>query len=351
MSHDFTEIISGSPSHSSNKLFSTVQKAELTDDDNETSTIGCGGVRVYGKDHKIFNNYFEGLTGSKWDAACTLTCGDALNTNVTNSSDLTKHYVVENLEFVHNTLINNASDIEIGYRDDWGKAPINCLIANNIITQAENEVCLVLTSGKETGVSFADNIIYTTGSASYGDISFTEDQAKNIDPLLEQTNGRVPQSTIEVSTATYKLTAASPAINSNTSHVFSYLEYDAEGQAVQSVRDLGADEYNSADAVTNGVLDASHVGPNAIDFTETGSSDIKPITKSSVSVSPNPFVNKTTIHCDGKASLCIYDLHGKVIHQTIINDSYEWQSVQRGVFVAVLRSGNGYQEHIKLIAE
>ena len=30
---------------------------------------GTGGIRFYGDDHKIYNNYFEGLTGTIWDAA------------------------------------------------------------------------------------------------------------------------------------------------------------------------------------------------------------------------------------------------------------------------------------------
>ncbi len=64
------------------------------------STIGCGGIRVYGKDHKIINNYFSGLTGSKWDAAITITNGDATNTNFNNSD----HNVPENVVVAFNTL-------------------------------------------------------------------------------------------------------------------------------------------------------------------------------------------------------------------------------------------------------
>ena len=34
-------------------------------------TDGSGGIRVYGKDHKIINNYFAGLIAQKLDAAIT----------------------------------------------------------------------------------------------------------------------------------------------------------------------------------------------------------------------------------------------------------------------------------------
>ena len=179
----------------------------------EGSTIGCGGVRVYGKDHKIFNNYFEGLTGSLWDAACTLTQGDASNYGVTQNSDLTKHYVVENLEFSHNTLVNNASDIEIGYRTDWGREPVNCLIANNIIVQDKNRVTKVHETGSDAGVHFADNIIYTSGTGVWGDISFSADEAVNEDPLLVLTDCRAFGSNCEakIPIQIYKLTGESPA--------------------------------------------------------------------------------------------------------------------------------------------
>jgi len=229
-------------------------------------TIGCGGVRVYGKDHKIFNNYFEGLTGFRWDAACTLTGGDASNDNVTQDSDLTKHYQIENLEFTHNTLINNFSDIEIGYRDDWSKDPKNVLIANNIIIQNENPVTTVY-DNRDGGVSFSDNIIYISGTGSWGDRSFSADEAKNHDPLLELSNCKIPavDCAEEFPNAIYKIASvASPAIDPYPLYNIVEATNDLEGQPTVGVRDLGADEYNSTDPILNGRLDSRHVGPDAI---------------------------------------------------------------------------------------
>jgi len=328
---------------------------EYTNDDNETSTIGCGGVRVYGKDHKIFNNYFEGLTGSLWDAACTLTCGDALNTNVTNSSDLTKHYVVENLEFTHNTLVNNASDIEIGYRDDWGKAPINCLIANNVIVQDANAVCSIITEGTASDISFADNIIYTTGTGSWGDIDFSAAEAINVDPLLELSNYRAPgsSSSATVPTAIYKLTANSPAIDATVANTMTYVTTDSEGQATVATRDLGADEYNSADVITNGVLDASHVGPDAIDFSETSVSSLADAdgSQTSLQVYPNPFNGLTRISFDGDADISIYNAKGQLVHSAHMSQVYEWHNEAKGLFLLRINAEDGRSACLKLLAE
>ena len=237
----------------------------------EGGTIGCGGVRIYGKDHKVFNNYFEGLTGFRWDAALTLTGGDASNDNVDLSDDLTKHYRVENLEFTHNTLVNNFSDIEIGYRDDWSLDPKNILVANNVITQDENPVTTVY-DNRDGGVSFADNIIHTTGTGSWGDITFTTTEAKNEDPLLALTNCLIPAVDCDAAypNAIYKISGiTSPAYDPSPVHSFPEVINDLEGQPAVGVRDLGADEYNGTDPILNGLLDARHVGPDAEPFSES----------------------------------------------------------------------------------
>ncbi|MFY0627154.1 MAG: T9SS type A sorting domain-containing protein [Reichenbachiella sp.] len=242
--------------------------------DFDGKIIGCGGVRVYGKDHKIFNNYFEGLTGYRWDAACTITQGDANNDGINQGSDLTKHYIPENLEFTHNTFINNYSDIEIGYDNSgkYSKAPKNILIANNIVVQDANPVTILHTDGADDDVSFADNIFYTSGTGSWGDISFDASEAKNEDPLLEASNCRIPlvDCEDEYPNAVFKISGTnSPAYNPSPANTITEAINDIEGQSSVGVRDLGADEYNDADEITNGALDHRHVGPNAVPFSET----------------------------------------------------------------------------------
>lgn len=164
-----------------NYFFGEGKTAIYTNENGNSSIIGCGGVRVYGKNHKIFNNYFSGLTGSIFDAAVTITNGDAYN--VENPTDLAKHYVPENVEVVFNTFVNNKSNIEIGYKYD--KAPINCLIANNIVKENATQIVKAYSIEALAGVSFNNNIMYATNTASIG-ISVPASQIKNIDPLLEQ---------------------------------------------------------------------------------------------------------------------------------------------------------------------
>lgn len=243
-----------------NYFFGEGKTASYTNENGNTSIIGAGGVRVYGKNHKIFNNYFSGLTGSVFDAAITITNGDAYN--VANPTDLAKHYVPEDIEVVFNTFVNNKSNIEIGYKYD--KAPINCLIANNIVKENATQIITSYSAESLAGVSFSNNIMYPTGTATIG-ITASNTQIKNIDPLLEQPvcNGTdcQQQKAYEV----LRLSASSPAINTSTG-TFIYAATDYEKQNRIGIADIGADEYDRNSLVQISALDESNVGPNGVAF-------------------------------------------------------------------------------------
>jgi len=324
-------------------------------------TIGCGGVRIYGKDHVVFNNYFEGLTGYRYDAAITLTQGDASNDNVTQSSNLTKHYVIENLEVSHNTLINNFSDIEIGYRDDWGKAPKNVLIANNIIVQDANPVTTVHHAGTESDITFADNIIYTSGSGSWGDLNFTSDQAVDADPLLEMTDCKIPgvNCTDEYANAFFKISSSnSPALDPTPANTIEEATLDIEGQEIKGTRDLGADEYNSSGIIISGMLDARHVGPDAIPFSwseEGEEEEEEPLAIGDelrvklIKAYPNPFENIITMESELPASVVIYKTDGGVVDSFQVMGSVRWSAPAPGLYFAQISSKGG-QQVLKLIS-
>ncbi|MFN0255209.1 chondroitinase-B domain-containing protein [Pedobacter ureilyticus] len=243
-----------------NYFFGEGKTAIYVNENGNASTIGAGGVRVYGKGHKIFNNYFSGLTGNIFDAAVTITNGDAYN--VANPTDLAKHYVPENVEVVFNTFVNNKSNIEIGYKYD--KAPINCLIANNIVTESTTQIVKSYSPESLAGVSFSNNIMYPTGTATIG-IAASSTEIKNIDPLLEQPACNGTDCQQQKAYEVLRLSASSPAINSSTG-TFSYTATDYEKQNRIGIADIGADEYDRNSAVQISALDESNVGPNAVAF-------------------------------------------------------------------------------------
>lgn len=243
-----------------NYFFGEGKTAIYTNQNGNSSTIGAGGVRVYGKNHKIYNNYFSGLTGSIFDAAVTITNGDAYN--VANPTDLGKHYVPENVEVVFNTFVNNTSNIEIGYKYD--KAPINCMIANNIVAENTTQIVKSYSATSLAGVGFSNNIMYPTGTATIG-ISATHAEIKNINPLLEQPACNGADCEQQKAYEVLRLSASSPAINAATGN-YSYAAFDYEKQNRVGIADIGADEYDRNNAVLLSALDESNVGPDATAF-------------------------------------------------------------------------------------
>ncbi|MEP6675682.1 MAG: chondroitinase-B domain-containing protein [Ferruginibacter sp.] len=227
-------------------------------------TDGCGGIRVYGKDHKIINNYFSGLTGYKWDAAITITNGDVNNS----STDYSAHFQPENIVVAFNTLVNNYSDIEIGFDNNgnYPKPPLNCQINNNIVVDNSNPIIKSYSAASLAGVSFNNNIMYPTGTSSIG-ITSTAAQINQTDPLLMQPVCDTPVVNCDQTYAhkVYRLAANSPAIDA-ANGTYPYALYDFEKQARGGLKDIGADEYNANNNIFISALDSTMVGPNAIGF-------------------------------------------------------------------------------------
>ncbi|GHS85130.1 hypothetical protein FACS1894201_04520 [Bacteroidia bacterium] len=272
---------------------------------------GCGGVRVYGIDHVIVNNYFDHLTGEKWDPVLALTNGDVTNSSTSHSA----HFLPENVIFANNTLINNKSDIEIGFTNNgnYGKIPINCKIENNIIVNNTNTIVKSYSSAALAAVAFSNNIFYPTGSAQVG-ITYTPAQVNLVDPQLVHTTcpDGSTNCTDTLPVKVYKIGSGSPAIDAITG-IPTYLTTDFEKQSRTGNADIGADEYRS-DPITIGALTPDYVGPNAIPF----------------------FVNNATptnnaVKYDADNTLnCYYHLSEHSIeikYQSPVNERIEWRLI------------------------
>ncbi|MDD4971482.1 MAG: chondroitinase-B domain-containing protein [Paludibacter sp.] len=286
-----------------------------------TETIGCGGVRIYGMNHKIINNYFEGLTGDKWDAACTITNGDVTNASSSNSS----HFLAENVVFAFNTLVNNKSNIEVGFDNNgaYGLAPKSNILANNIVVGPVNPFIKYYSTASLTGVSFQNNLMYPTGSATLGLTGTTDAQIKTIDPQLIKSSCKAYGQNCDQRSKydVYKLTSGSPAIDASIG--YTYVTRDFEGQAAIGIRDIGADEYNASVSLVNVPLDEQMVGPTApemIEYEITTTTGIAETFTSGLTVSPNPFAGETTlsipVEVPGKVSISLYNATGQQIQRT-----------------------------------
>lgn len=218
---------------------------------------GTGGVRIYGSDHIIINNHFEGLTGTRWDAPITLTEGDAEE----GSGSLSKHFRIERAIIANNTLVNNSYGVEVGYDNSgsYSKPPRDVVLAYNIISGSTN--ALVNYINQPDNMRWENNILYATGSAITGEgVSFSESQVVLQDPqLIFNTEQQI-----------YKATETTPAYVPSI-EVAGNILLDIEGQSRTSPTNYGADQY-STDPGSYYPLLAKHVGPSQGEFLFTNTS-------------------------------------------------------------------------------
>lgn len=208
---------------------------------------GAGGIRLYGDDQKVYNNYFEGLTGTRFQAALQVGGGDiGYDADPANSATWGKHWPVRRAVIAHNTFVNNVATIEIaGDYPQYNVPPLDSVIADNVVKGAHGALFnQVLAPVNHT---YAGNIARPTGAATLG-VSVPRSAIRVADPRLGL-DGEL-----------YRLRPGSPAINAASGR-YPYLTTDMDGQA-RSRPDAGADE-RSWEPVTERPLTAADVGVSA----------------------------------------------------------------------------------------
>ncbi len=287
-----------------------------------------GGVRVYKTDNKVYNNYFENLTSTRWDAALTITNGDV----DTGSTSQSSHGRPLRTVFAFNTLVNNLHNIEIGFtnNDNYGKSVVNPIIANNIIVGSKNNLVTYFTA--PLNPVYTGNIFFPKESAVLG-ITATEAQISTADPKLEFRD------------SIWRLSASSPAIDA-AQGTFGYIQYDINGSLRGLAKDIGADEF-SLNKPANLPLSANDVGPNANDFVSAIEEKTAPLHLESKGFAlqqnyPNPFNPSTTISyqtsMSGLVTLKVYNALGKEV-ATLVNENKPAGSWSVNFNVSHLSSG------------
>jgi hypothetical protein len=199
---------------------------------------GTGGVRLYGDDQLVFDNYFEGLRGSGYTAALQIDGGD-----VDGSGSTSAHWRVHRATVVHNTFVDNASTIEVGA--NYLYPPVDSLVADNLVVGSAGPLFAELK--QPAGVTYSGNIAYPTGDATVG-LAVGPREIRVADPRLERVDG---------------LWRLRPGPATNTAiGSYPFLVDDVDGQPRDRRPDVGADEVSDA-PVTRTPLEPSDVGPAA----------------------------------------------------------------------------------------
>lgn len=196
------------------------------------TTCATGGIRVYGRDHKVFNNYIEGTTGTGHRAPLQIDGGDGTAADA--------HHQVVNLQVVANTLVDNASGIEIG--KNYTTAPKDVIVAYNLIRAPVGKAIVVFKPA--TTATYLGNLVWTGGEIG---AALMPAQARQLDPGL----ARIGE--------LWKLAAGSPAIDA-AGELDRFVTTDVDGQP-RTRADVGADELDGVGTGSRRPLTAEDVGP------------------------------------------------------------------------------------------
>ncbi len=195
-----------------------------------------GGVRVIGEDHKVINNYFQGLYGSSFKSALPILNGVP-------NSPLNRYFQVKNALVAFNTFVDCRYSMIIGAGNDSERSlpPENCTIANNVIMttytaiRQEDEPINLTWEGNiiqspDLGISRPDGIMLA-------DVNLTE----------------APDGLWRPSDASLLINAARGDYPDVT--------HDMDNQPRDALKDVGADEF-SQDPVSNRPLTSQDAGPD-----------------------------------------------------------------------------------------
>lgn len=201
---------------------------------------GQNGIRAYGHDHKIINNYFAGLTGS--GSLTPLVIGSGTVEQDLSSSN-SQHSRPKNILVAFNTFYNNQNTyMRIG-EDFRALPPQYITVAHNILVGSSGTL---VNYDEGENLTWTKNILY--GSANKG--SMPTSGYTVVDPQLVLKSNNI-----------YGLGSnTSPAIDQASSTSYSPVIEDMDGQSRSGMKDTGADEYSTA-PVTRKPLIASDVGP------------------------------------------------------------------------------------------
>ncbi|WP_328908770.1 polysaccharide lyase 6 family protein [Streptomyces sp. NBC_00234] len=198
---------------------------------------GKEGLRLYGNDHLIANNYVAGLSGR----AMVIGSGSTRDHNSGETADERRgNDACDRAVIVHNTLFGNAETLSGETRV---YEPQNVVVADNVLVADTGSLVAM---GATTGFTWQSNILW--GAATVGNIP--SGGYTLVDPALQPESDGVS-----------RLSAGSPAIGAATWGSPGVTD-DVDGHPRGTTRDIGADEYATA-APLRRPLTTADVGPNA----------------------------------------------------------------------------------------
>ena len=298
-----------------------------------------GGIRIIGEDHKVFNNYICGTSGSSLKSALTIMNGVP-------DSPLNRYFQVKRAIVVFNTLVENLYPLNIGGGKDseLSLPPVDCVVANNVVSGSKSP--LITLTDTPINMTWQGNIFYgaTLGMAQPQGVTISN-------PLMAVSTDGL-----------WRPTALSPVVNTGTGS-FSYVVTDMDGQPRDGQPDVGADEASTAPG-TRRPLTRLDVGPPQQLLTgivKENRSAVGPVPALRLFPNyPNPFNPTTAISYQLLANsfvmLRVYDALGREVATLVDGElgpgthqaMFDASALTTGTYFVELRS-NGYRAVQKMV--
>lgn len=247
----------------------------------------CGGIRLIGPGHRVYNNYLENLNGTSYRAAICLANGVP-------DSPANRYRQVDDARVGFNTIVNCKEPFAIGAGKDSEKslAPINSLIENNLIVAKEGRD-LVKDYDSANGVAWKG--IFT--------------DAETIGIIADGfTQGDVP---MELSGKMQTPTNDNPVIGAAVSGAFDTISVDIDGQSrLKTAKDAGCDQL-SDDEKTIFPLTIDDVGA---DYDVPTYSQIIEVAQAKIWISQGTL--EVNFEKEGERTLSLFSIDGKLLSTT-----------------------------------
>ncbi|TVZ56452.1 poly(beta-D-mannuronate) lyase [Lutibacter sp. Hel_I_33_5] len=268
-----------------------------------------GGVRIIGEDHKVYNNYIQGINSFKPSGSSSnVTGGINVMNGVTNSA-LNQYYQVKNVQVVNNTLVNCDYAIRVGTSLGGTEEPENLKVANNIMYNTSKNAYQIKTS--PSGASIAEGNITQNGS---WDLTNNTNNNKTVSSGL-----------IKSSLDFYRIPSTSPAIDAGVGS-YTFLTNDILGSSRTSSFDAGAEEFGGSG--NNIPYIVADVG-NKVGFLSVNNASLN-VEKNSlkelgIKVYPIPTNTFLSINSQKETigKIEVYDIQGKLLLKKESNNQLE----------------------------
>ncbi|MET7277323.1 polysaccharide lyase 6 family protein [Kribbella sp. NPDC005582] len=197
---------------------------------------GSNGIRIYGNDHLVVNNYVERVSG----AGIVLGSGNVRDHKPEDSAESRRgNDAPDRVTIALNTVLSSGT--AISGESQRTLPPLGCTIADNLLTGDSGQLVAM---PYQQGITWSGNLLW--GAAGNGNIPAAGFTRK--DPLL-----------VTGPDGVRRLGAGSPAINA-ASRTYPTVSHDVDGHVRSGRADIGADEYSTAPPVRRPLTPAD-VGP------------------------------------------------------------------------------------------